>query len=58
MAVEKYAYGIASVKFGTPTGSSTMPASGNMTTWSQTVAGSFTLSEDEAQEKLDKMSSL
>lgn len=49
MAQEKYAYGIKSVKFGTPTGSSTMPET--MTVWAQTVRGSLTLSEDEAQTK-------
>lgn len=49
MAAEKYAYGIKSVKFGTPTGSNTMP--GSLTAFAQTVAGSFTLSEDEAQTK-------
>ncbi|HCY40437.1 MAG TPA: hypothetical protein DHV48_03650 [Prolixibacteraceae bacterium] len=51
MAQEKYVYGIKSVKFGTPTGSSTMPAASAMTAWAQTVRGSFTLSEDEAQKK-------
>jgi hypothetical protein len=51
MAAEKYMYGIASVKFGTPTGSSTMPAASDMTQWAQTVQGSLTLSEDEAQMK-------
>ncbi len=49
MAQEKYAYGVASVKFGTPTGGSTMP--GSMTAWAQTVRGSLTVSEDEAQKK-------
>lgn len=49
MAAEKYAYGIASVKFGTPTGSSTMP--GSLTQWAQTVQGTLTLSEDESQTK-------
>lgn len=48
MAQEKYAYGIASVKFGTPTGSNTMPT---VTQWAQTVQGSMTLSEDEATTK-------
>lgn len=51
MAQEKYLYGIKSVKFGTPTGSSTMPVASAMTAWAQTVRGSFTLSEDEAQKK-------
>jgi hypothetical protein len=51
MAQEKYAYGIKSVKFGTPTGTATMPTAGAMTTWAQTVAGSLTLSEDEATTK-------
>jgi len=51
MAVEKYMYGIASVKFGTPTGSASMPIASDMATWAQTVQGSLTLSEDEATEK-------
>lgn len=49
MAAEKYAYGIASVKFGTPTGSASMP--GSLTAWAQTVKGSLTISEAEAQTK-------
>lgn len=49
MAQEKYAYGIKSVKFGTPAGTATMP--GTLDAWAQTVAGSLTLSEDEAQTK-------
>jgi len=49
MAAEKYAYGIKTIKFGTPTGSATMP--GTLTQWAQTVQGSLTLSEDEAQQK-------
>jgi hypothetical protein len=49
MAAEKYAYGIASVEYGTPTGTATMP--GSVTQWAQTVEGSFTLSEDESQTK-------
>lgn len=49
MAAEKYAYGIASVKFGTPTGGSSMPST--LTPWAYTVRGSLTLSEDEAQTK-------
>lgn len=49
MAQEKYAYGIKSVKFGTPTGTDEMP--GTLTAWAQTVAGSLTISEDEAQTK-------
>jgi len=51
MAAEKYMYGIASVKFGTPTGTAAMPAASDMATWAQTVQGSLTLSEDESQEK-------
>lgn len=51
MAQEKYMYGIKSVKFGTPTGSAGMPLASAMTAWAQTVRGSFTLSEDEAQKK-------
>ncbi len=47
----KYVYGIKSVKFGTPTGSNTMPDAGSMTQWAQTVEGSLTVSEDEAQTK-------
>jgi len=49
MAQEKYAYGIKTVKFGTPTGDSTMPET--LTQWAQTVRGSLTLSEEEAQTK-------
>lgn len=49
MAAEKYAYGIKTVKYGTPTGGSTMPAV--LTQWAQTVEGTFTLSEDESQSK-------
>lgn len=45
----KYVYGIKSVKFGTPTGSATMPVT--LTAWAQTVEGSFTLSESEATSK-------
>jgi hypothetical protein len=51
MAAEKYMYGIASVKFGTPTGSASMPIASDMATWAQTVQGSLTLSEDESTEK-------
>jgi hypothetical protein len=46
---EKYAYGIASVKFGTPTGSNTMPQTLNL--WAQTVQGTLNLAEDESQVK-------
>lgn len=46
MALTKYAYGIASVKYGTPTGTATMP--GSLTQWAQTVQGSLTLSEEES----------
>lgn len=49
MAIEKYHFGIKSVKFGTPTGSDTMPAS--VTAWAQTVRGTLTVSEDAAQLK-------
>lgn len=49
MAAEKYVFGVKSVKFGTPTGSDEMP--GSLTAFAQTVAGSLTLSEDEAQTK-------
>lgn len=49
MALTKYAYGIASVKYGTPTGYSTMP--GSLTQWAQTVQGSLTLSEEESTTK-------
>lgn len=49
MAAEKYIYGIKSIKFGTPTGSATMPVT--LTQWAQTVKGSFTLSEAESQTK-------
>lgn len=51
MAAEKYVFGIKSVKFGTPTGTKTMPDAGDMTAWAQTVEGSLTLSEDEATTK-------
>jgi len=53
MAVEKYGYGIKSIKFGTPTGSNTMPVT--LTLWAQTVRGSFTLSEEAAQTKQYKV---
>lgn len=46
MAAKKYAYGIKSVKFGTPSGTNSMP--GTLTAFAQTVEGSLTLSEDEA----------
>ena len=49
MAQEKYAYGIKTVKFGTPTETASMPT--GLTSWAQTVAGSLTLSEDEATTK-------
>ncbi|MCK9592712.1 MAG: hypothetical protein M0Q91_11975 [Methanoregula sp.] len=49
MALTKYAYGIAGVKYGTPTGTSSMP--GTLTPWAQTVQGSFTLSESESTTK-------
>jgi hypothetical protein len=48
MAAEKYLYGIKSIKFGTPTGTSAMPAASNMTQFAQTVQGSLTISEDES----------
>lgn len=51
MAQEKYVYGIKSVKFGTPTGSSGMPAASALTAWAQTVQGSMTLTEAEATMK-------
>lgn len=49
----KYVYGIKSVKYGavTSTGTSpSMPATGDLTSWAQTVKGSLTISEDEATE--------
>jgi hypothetical protein len=49
MAQEKYAYGIKSVKFGTPTETASMPT--GLSNWAQTVAGSLTISEDEATTK-------
>ena len=45
----KYSIGLKSVKFGTPTGSDTMPAT--MTAWAQTVQGSMTIEESEAEVK-------
>jgi hypothetical protein len=53
-----YVYKIKSVKYGTPTGTNTMPASGNLTTLPYTVKGSVTLSEtdNELQEfEVDQM---
>jgi hypothetical protein len=55
MAQEKYVYGIKSIKFGTPTGSASMPVASAMTAWALTVRGSFTLTEDEAQKKQFKV---
>lgn len=43
----RYILGLASVEFGTPTGTVAMP--GTMTAFAQTVEGSFTLSESEPQ---------
>nr|WP_319268312.1 hypothetical protein [uncultured Draconibacterium sp.] len=43
----KYGKGIVSVKFGTPTGSASMP--GTLNAWAQTVEGSMNFSEEEAQ---------
>jgi len=54
MAQQKYLYGIKSVKYGTvcATGDSpSMPASGDMTSWAQTVQGSLTISEQESTVK-------
>jgi hypothetical protein len=48
MALTKYAYGIASVKYGTPTGTASMPS---VTSWAQTVQGSLVLSEAESTTK-------
>ncbi len=52
MAAEKYVYGIKKIKFGKPTGTSSVPTGANApTAWAQTVAGSLVLSEDEATTK-------
>lgn len=45
----KYTIGLKSVKFGTPTETVTMPVS--MTAWAQTVKGSMTIEESEAEVK-------
>lgn len=42
-----YIYQVSAVKIGTPTGSNTMPASGDMTTLPNTVKGSVNLEESE-----------
>jgi hypothetical protein len=42
----QFAFGLKSVKFGTPTGTSTMPVT--VTDFAKTVKGSMTLSESEA----------
>jgi hypothetical protein len=42
-----YIYTVNTVKYGTPTGSNTMPASGSMTTLPNTVKGTVTLEETE-----------
>lgn len=42
----KYLFGLTAVKFGTPTGLATMPAS--LTAFAETVKGSFTFEETEA----------
>ena len=43
----EYIYTVSTVKYGTPTGSNTMPASGDMTALPNTVKGSVTLDETE-----------
>lgn len=43
---QKYAYGIKTIKFGTPTDAGTMPTGLNQ--WAETVEGSLTISEEEA----------
>lgn len=43
---EKHLYGLTAVKFGTPTDLATMPVT--LTTFAQTVKGSFSFSETEA----------
>jgi hypothetical protein len=42
-----YIYTVNTVKYGTPTGTNTMPASGSMTALPNTVKGSVTLEETE-----------
>jgi hypothetical protein len=42
-----YIYAVNTVKYGTPTGTNTMPASGSLTTLPNTVKGSVTLEETE-----------
>lgn len=42
-----YIFSVKTVKYGTPTGTNTMPASGDMTTLPDTVRGSVTISETE-----------
>lgn len=42
-----YIYSIKSVKYGTPTGTATMPASGDLTDLGNTVRGSVTIEESE-----------
>ena len=43
----QYVYSVASMRYGTPTGSNTMPASGTMTALPDTVKGSITIDETE-----------
>jgi len=42
-----YIYSIKSIKYGTPTGTGTMPASGDLTDLGNTVKGSVTIDESE-----------
>ena len=42
-----YIYSVKSVKYGTPTGTNSMPASGSMTDLPDTVKGSITIEESE-----------
>jgi len=42
-----YIFSVKTVKYGTPTGTNTMPATGDMTTLPDTVRGSVTISETE-----------
>jgi hypothetical protein len=53
-----YIYKIKSVKYGTPTGSNTMPASGSLTALPYTVKGSVQLSETDGQTEEYKVDQL
>lgn len=42
-----FIFSVKTVKYGTPTGTSTMPATGDLTPFPDTVKGSITIEEDE-----------